>query len=189
MSFRRQRFIPEKKRIYLGCEGKSEFGYASFLQGLLRDQNLPVHILIRDLGSGAGDPLSRIELAVRHLHQLRSTREAPADRFIMLDNDPQKDHQPRVRMAHELATKNGIIIIWQLPSFEALLLRHLKDCETLQPPNTEVAFEILLKKWPEYEKGASQTELARTLDLAAVLRAAKVEQQLAALLRCIGLLS
>ena len=189
MRFRRQRLIPEKKRIYLGCEGKSEVGYASFLQDLLRDQNLPVHIVTKNLGSGGGDPLSRIEWAVRHLHQLRSPREAPADRFIMLDNDLQKDNQPRVKMAHELAAKNGIIIIWQLPSFEALLLRHIKDCETLRPPSTEVAFESLLKKWPQYQKGASRTELARTLDLAAVLRAAQVEQQLATLLRCIGLLT
>jgi hypothetical protein len=187
MRFRRQRLIPEKKRIYLGCEGKSEVGYASFLQDLLRDQNLPVHIVIQNLGAGAGDPLSRIELAVRHLHQLRSTREAPADRFIMLDNDLQKDNQPRVRMAHELATKNGILVIWQLPSFEALLLRHLKDCETLRPPNTEVAFENLLKKWPQYKKGTSRIELARTLDLTAIRRAAQVEQELATLLRCIGL--
>lgn len=189
MKFHRKQFIPIKKRIYLGCEGSSEVAYASFLQDLIRDQNIQVHLVIKDLGLGAGNPLLRVDRAVLHLGQLKKTREAPADRFIMLDNDTHKDDQRIVREAQEQATENGITVIWQRPSFEALLLRHIEDCETLRPPNTEVAFEDLRRRWPQYRKGASRAELARTLDLTAVRRAARVEQELATLLKCIGLLT
>ena len=44
--------------------------------GLVRDAYFPVHLVVDELGPGAGDPLARIEMAVLRL-KWRRTRSAP----------------------------------------------------------------------------------------------------------------
>ena len=68
MTRRRKPFIRLRKPIYVGCEGASEVGYTALLQDFLAiAAGVPIYIKIDDLGSGAGDPLARIELAVRRI--------------------------------------------------------------------------------------------------------------------------
>lgn len=87
MTRRRPPYIPLRRLVYIGCEGASEAHYAGFLQDLLREVGLPVHLVVQELGPGAGDPLARVEMAVRRLAHLRRTRTAPAERFVLLDFD------------------------------------------------------------------------------------------------------
>jgi hypothetical protein len=91
---RRAPYIPLRRPVYIGCEGASEVSYAGFLQDLIRDEDLPIYLMIDELGPGAGDPLSRIEMAVRRLDQLRKKRTAPTQRFALLDSD-QADRDPQ----------------------------------------------------------------------------------------------
>ncbi len=64
---RRPPHIPVRRQIYIGCEGASEVGYAAILQDLANATALPVYLKIEELGPGAGDPLARIEMAVRRI--------------------------------------------------------------------------------------------------------------------------
>ena len=71
-------------------------------------------------------------------------------------------------------------VIWQDPDREALILRHLPGCATRRPASTRIAMQQLLQQWPEYEKTMSATQLANRIDLKALRRAAKVEDELRA---------
>lgn len=185
---RRPPFIALRRPVYIGCEGKSEAEYASFLRDLARDANLPVHMRIDELGPGTGDPLSRIEMAVLRLKLLQKKRVAPAERFALLDFD-QAEHDPdRAERARRLAADNGITIVWQRPCFEAVLLRHLEGKANNRPVDGPTADKALKKEWPAYDKPMKRADLTRRINREAVLRAAAVEVDLQALLRCIGLL-
>lgn len=188
MRHRRPPHIKLRRPIYIGCEGASEVGYAGFLQDLIRDANLAVHLHVDELGPGTGDPLSRIEMAVLRLKQLQMKRSAPAERFALLDLDQAERDLQRAERARKLAVENGIVILWQRPCFEALLLRHIAGRTANRPPDTPRAIVALKKEWPDYIKPITRADLARRIDRADVLRAATVEVELEALLHCIGLL-
>jgi hypothetical protein len=188
MNRRRRPFIPLRKTIFVGCEGACEAGYVALLQDFARDAGLPVHLIVRELGPGAGDPLSRVEMAVRELTRHARTRTVIRDRFVLLDSDQAEADRDRAERARGLAAANKIAIVWQEPCFEALLLRHLPGCTTRRPPDTQGANQALEREWPEYVKPMSRAALARRIDLDAVRRAAGVEAGLRALLRCIALI-
>jgi hypothetical protein len=38
--------ILQRRPVYIGCEGASEVRYAGFLQDLIREARLPVHLVI-----------------------------------------------------------------------------------------------------------------------------------------------
>ncbi len=188
MRRRRPPYIELRRPVYIGCEGASEVGYAGFLQDLIRDANLPVHLHIDELGPGTGDPLSRIEMAVLRLRLLERKRSAPSERFAFLDFDQAERDPKRAERTRKLAADNGINILWQRPCFEAMLLRHLEGKATNRPPDTPGAIKVLEREWPEYKKPMTRANLARRIDRSSVLRAADVEAELKALLRCIGLI-
>lgn len=184
----RHSLIPPRRPVFVGCEGESETGYIGLLQDLLNAAAIPVHLVVENLGLGAGDPLSRIEMALRKLEHLRRTRTAPAERFVLLDHDQAAENPTRAHSAQRLASEHAILIIWQRPCFEALILRHLPQCAARRPPDTAEAERALKREWPEYEKPMTRAELARRIGLADVLRAAAVENELGALLERIGLM-
>lgn len=179
--------IPERRPVFIGCEGESEVAYATLLQDMLREARLHVHLVVHNLGRGAGDPLARVQLAVQRLEQLRRTRIAPPERFILLDSDQAARDPARTGYARQLAVQHNIAIVWQEPCFEALLLRHLPDCTTRRPPDTPGAVQVLKREWPAYRKPLSRATLAGRIDRDAVRRAASVERELRALLCCLGL--
>jgi hypothetical protein len=185
---RRPPYIQPRRPVYVGCEGASEAGYAGFLQDLIRDAGLPVHLHIDELGPGVGDPLSRIQRAALRLKKLKSRRIAPAERFALLDFDQAERDPQRAERARIVAAENNIAILWQRPCFEAVLLRHLDGKAANRPPDSLTAIRALEREWPEYRKPMTRAQLARRIDREAVLRAAVVEADLQTLLRCIGVL-
>ena len=118
---------------------------------------------------------------------LRSGIEGGGRRFILLDGDQAARDSARASCARRLAAQEDIAILWQKPCFEALLLRHLPDCTTRRPLDTPEAVRVLNREWPGYTKPLSRAALAGRIDRAAVRRAAGVERELRALLRCLGL--
>lgn len=183
----RRPLIPQRKPIFVGCEGESEQAYAGLLQDLASDQGLHVHLNIEVLK--AGDPLARIELAIRKLANLKRTRGVYSNRFVLLDTDQLSLSPTRARQAISLAADNDIKIVWQDPCFEAVLLRHFQGRAASRPPNNQATRTAILQAWPGYKKPMTRRELADKLDLEAVVRAGGVESDLSELLRCVGLIA
>lgn len=179
--------MPERRLVFIGCEGESECGYVGLLQDMIRSKNIPVQIVCENLGRGAGDPLSRVKKAIKKLKHMCQTRVEPKEKFVFLDFDQAERDRKRTDDACRLAKENNLFIIWQRPCFEAALLRHLPQCETLKPPTTVEAARLLLREWPAYKKPMTRAQLTEKIDFSSVLRAAKVEPDLTELLCCLGL--
>ncbi len=184
----RRAFRPQRRPIYIGCEGASEVGYVSVLQDMVRAADRPLHLIIEELGPGAGDPLARVEMAVRRIKLIRRTRAAPVERFVLLDFDQAERDMMRGNRAIALAADTDIKIIWQRPCFEAVLLRHIDGRADHRPPDTPRAQRNIERDWPGYQKPMTRGDLAKRVDLDSLIRVANVEPELAALLRCLEII-
>jgi RloB-like protein len=182
-------FKPLRKPVFIGCEGASEHEYVAYLQNLTRDAGLPIYMIIEDLGPGAGDTLERVKKAVRKLDCLSRTRDPIKHRYILLDSDQAANHTERDTKARQIAKENNIIIVWQEPCFEALLLRHLPNFANHRPVSTSEADRALKQEWPGYSKPVPRKELSRKIDIEAVRRVAAVEAELRNLLVCLLLIA
>ena len=172
--------IPQRRRVFVGCEGESEQGYVALLSRLLEERHRQVFLDAVLLGGG--DPLALVETARLRLRHRRERGDRYAARVIFLDSDQREISPERTAQAIDLAANLDLQLIWQEPCHEALLLRHFPDCERHRPPTTRLAGEQLLRLWPEYRKAMPAAPLAVRLDREAVLRAASVEAALAAFL-------
>ena len=184
---KRRAFIEQRTRIFMGCEGESEGAYVSLLRAFAEDARLPIHVHAEVFPKGVGDPLARVERACMRIEQLHAQRGAFRHKFILLDTDQIENDKGRADRAMRLAAEEEIILIWQEPCHEALLLRHLPGRADRRPPATAEAVKALQKEWPEYAKPMTRHGLSQRLDLEAVRRAAQVEDQLARLLHTLGL--
>lgn len=182
----RRAFRPQRRPIYVGCEGLSEVGYVGLINDMVRATDAPIHVIVEELNQG--DPLSRVEMAVRRIAHHRRTRIAPVERFVLLDFDQAEREPARAEQATRLAAANDIHIVWQRPCFEAVLLRHIEGRATHRPLTTPLSQEAILKEWPDYRKGLTRADLATRIDLASLMRAANAEPDLAVLLRCLGII-
>ena len=177
---RRRAHRPQRRRIFVGCEGASEVGYVAFIRLLAEEAGLQVHLGIHDCRGG--DPLAIIETAIR-VHDSRRTKfGAYAARSVFLDADRHGHHSARADRAKQLVKENGFGAIWSTPVLEALLLKHFSGSELLRTSTPDLALEALLSRWPEYRKGMAALELRDRLDGAAVAGAARFEPALRAFL-------
>lgn len=178
---------PQRKRIFIGCEGASEMGYAGWLRNLVRPQKR-VHLEISNLGEGAGDPLARVDLALQRLRILTRDKEPFVGQFLFLDTDQLAADPVRADMARRRANDHGITIIWQEPTYEAFLLRHLPGEETRRPPDKVAALLALRKAWgDDYRKGLSAEQIEQRLTRESALSIAKQSPALASLLALLEL--
>jgi hypothetical protein len=180
---------PLRKPVFIGCEGASEYEYVAYLRDLTRDAGLPIHMIIEDLGPGAGDTLARVEKAVRILDSLSRTRDPIRHRYVLLDSDQAANHKQSDAKARRIADENNIIIVWQQPCFEAFLLRHLPNLANQRPVSTSEADRAIKRAWPGYSKPVPRQELSRKIDIEAVRRVAAVEAELRNLLVCLLLIT
>jgi hypothetical protein len=185
---RRRPFIRPKKPVFFGCEGESEVAYGQVLNDLLAAASIPVHLQVEVLAPGAGDPLARVQRTLGLIIRREKQRVRFPVKAILMDSDQARDAPDRLARGKQLAREAGILIIWQKPCHEAVLLRHMPDCSTRRPLTCNTASQALVKVWPEYEKPMSRARLASRVDLAAIQQAASVEPQLRAFLQDIGLL-
>ncbi|GJE18527.1 RloB domain-containing protein [Methylobacterium marchantiae] len=177
--------IPQRRRIFLGCEGESEQSYGVLLGRLIEARHRRIHIDAVLLQPGAGDPLGLVERAIRQIRDRTMRTGAYAGGAILLDSDKRGLVPERDAKAATLCAQHRLHLIWQEPCHEAFLLRHLVRCETLRPAGTHQSLDELRRRWPDYRKGLAATRLALTLDEACVLRAASVEAALNAFLETI----
>lgn len=174
----------QRRRFFVACEGDSEGTYAVFLQRLADESRLAIHLDIRK--SRGGDPLAIVQAAVKDLKMRRIRRGEYAGQAIFLDADRRDDVPARTLLADRLILDNGFHAIWSKPAFEALLLKHIRGCEQLQPATSVLALRQLQGQWPEYRKGMAARELRECFDRAAVARAAAMVPELRRFLDLIG---
>lgn len=183
---RRRGHRPQRKRVFVGCEGESEVGYAAFLRLLAEEADLAVHLDIRRCRGG--DPLAIVEAALSELRVRSDRRGGYAVRAILLDADRRDDAPDRAARIERLLREHDVQAIWSRPALEGLLLKHIRGCERLAPATTALALHELQERWPGYRKGMTARELRAKLDAAAVKRAAAVVPSLQAFLVSVGLL-
>ena len=179
--------IPQRRRIFLGCEGESERGYGAHIGRLLENRRRDMHLHVVLLKPGGGDPLALVELAQRRIAEGERKTESPyVHRAMLIDADRLGQAPLRDAQIAPIAQASRIRIIWQRPCHEALLLRHLEGCQQLQPPTSPQALAELRQRWPEYVKGMPALRLADRIDHDAILRALQVEAELGGFLSDIG---
>lgn len=122
--------IPLRRPVFVGCEGESESGYVGLLQDMIREANVPVHLLIADLGIGAGDPLARV---LRHLPRC-ATRRPPdspeAERALRREWTDYKKPMARA----DLATRINLAAVFQAAGVEPELNAMLRCIGLLTTP-------------------------------------------------------
>jgi hypothetical protein len=187
MMRRRRPTIPQRRRIFLGCEGESERGYGALISRLLENQRRDVHLHVVLLRPGGGDPLALIERALKLILEGERKSESPyLHRAVLLDDDRLGQAPARDAQMASIAKSARIRVIWQSPCHEALLLRHLDGCQQLRPPTSSHALTELRQRWPEYVKGMPALRLADRIDDSAIRRVFAVETELAAFLSELG---
>jgi hypothetical protein len=182
---RRPPHIPQRRRVFLGCEGQSEHGYGTLIAHIAREiKNLHVHIDARVLQPGAGDPRALVDRAAQVIARDEARREPFELKAVLLDlGNAEINAAAAVR-----AERHGIqYLIWQLPDHEGLLLRHLPNCQQSRPPRGG-SLVALRGQWPEYEKPMSAARLATRIALDQIRQASTVEPALREFLTAIGLL-
>lgn len=182
---RRRPHIPQRRRIFLGCEGQGEHGYGTLLARIARElQNIHVHIDARLLQPGAGDPRALVERAAQIIAHDEARREPFEIKAVLLDlGNPDINTAAETRAAH-----HGIHhVIWQSPDHEGFLLRHLPGCQQRRPPRG-ASMAALRAHWPEYAKPMSAQHLATRIILDQIRHACAVEARLRAFLTAIGML-
>ena len=184
---RRAHHRPERKPIFVGCEGASEVSYIAFISDLAKTARLPVSI--KPVALREGDPLTRVEKAIRLINDNRKKRIDYAERFILMDSDQIALAPDRAEQAKLLAIENRISIIWQDPCHEALLLRHFAGHATKLPGTAAASTKQLIKQWPGYKKAMSKRDIAKLLTLESVSHAAAGQQELKSFLIFIGLVT
>jgi hypothetical protein len=170
----RRRGIPQRRRIFLGCEGESERSYGALLARLV-EKRRRVHIDAVLLKPGGGDPLALIELAIRRVRERTLRNGAYTEMAVLLDADTRGISRERDSRAIDMADKEGLRLVWQEPCHEAFLLRHLQGCQMLRPMTSASAMDELRRRWPQYRKALPAMRLADRIDEDAVRRAAAVE--------------
>jgi hypothetical protein len=179
--------IPQRARVYLGCEGPSEQSYGARLGQIAGTGGLHLHIDNDVLRPGGGDPLALVELAIQRIGERERIRGVFTHRAIFLDSDKVGQSPDRDRQIVPLAAENGLSLIWQNPCYEGFLLRHFEGHQMARPQTSDLAMQALRRVWPEYYKAMSASQLATRIDIAAVRRASVIEPQFASFLDQIGL--
>jgi hypothetical protein len=181
----RRNLKPQRRRVFVGCEGESEQSYVAVVQRLL-DPGAALHLVARVLNGG--DPLAIVESALKAIRAENAKgREPFARRFVFLDSDLRRLKPERDARCLALAAKEGITLVWQAPCHEATLLRHLEGCETRRPATTAASMESLKRAWPEYKKGMAAQDLESRIDLEALRRAIRSRNEIAVFLCEVGI--
>jgi hypothetical protein len=184
---RRRALIPPRRRIFLGCEGESEQSYGSLLARVAEERKQHIALQVVLLRPGGGDPLGLVVLAADLSRRAEERRGPFFYKAIFLDRDKLGETPDRDKRLFTVADANQLHLVWQDPTHEAFLLRHLANCQNLRPRTAALATSELCKRWPGYRKPMTVIELAERIGAAEVQRACTVTPELEELLVACGL--
>jgi len=139
-----------KSTVFLAGEGKSELGYSRWLARLAHVHGAP--IAIQTVGLKGGDPLDLVQQAIIKLRTMEAQRGRLHTKGLLLDDD-LLGNADRDGQALDLAGRHQLHLIWQRCAHEGLLLQHFHAATELNPTSSRHARSLLLRFWPEYQKG------------------------------------
>lgn len=183
---RRDRVRVVRTRVFVGCEGESERAYAAWIQSIA--DALGLHLSIDPVltGGGGGDPESIVRRRIMEMRRREQLRGVYEHRAILLDNDTAMRQREKRDQAIRIAAEHGVILLWQDPDHEGLLLRHCSGCATHRPVAGGDSTRRLRIHWPEYEKPADRIALFRRFSIDDLKRLSGQEVELVAFLRGLG---
>lgn len=169
---RRQK-VKRRTRLFVGCEGESEQGYAALLQRFADERGAAIHAEPKVV-TRAGDPLAIMKRAIEIAkHGEKGSKPAYSARFLMFDTDLIGQNPGRDAQIPGLVARSNFVLLRQNCCFEAFLLRHLDGHGNDEPPTAAIAEARLQAAWPQYKKGLSARELGSRISLEDVQRAAQ----------------
>lgn len=176
--------IRKRTRYFIGAEGESEQSLVKWIQELAEQQGLHIHLDCHPLGGGGYSTM----LGTAAVYRKRGlTKGAYKASFLLVDGDRSATGDLSVEQLRTQAAGQGLTLCCQMPNIEGLLCRMLPGRERTVFDAT-TARRQLLTLWPEYRKPADTRTLARKFSLEDLLRVAAVDEDLAALLRVIGMI-
>lgn len=181
---RTRRLRPQRSRVFVGCEGRSEIAYVALLAQCIEAHRHDRHIDSVDLRGG--DPLTLIERALDVTKRRERQRGEYSVRSVFLDRDRFGESPHRDGQALQLANTHGVLLVWQEPCFEAFLLRHLPGFENARPRTKGSARDALQARWPTYVKPQDTLQLSSRIAAQDVQRVRQVETWLDAFLNAVG---
>jgi hypothetical protein len=176
-----------RRRIFVGCEGDGERSYIRLVQRIVDDLHHKIHLDPQPLQPGGGDPFDLVRRAEEIITKVERTRVRYDEKYLLIDRDKLGNSRERDQQMRAILNRINAQVIWQDPTREALILRHLPGCETRRPASAQIAMQQLLKQWPEYEKTMSANQLSNRIDFESLRRVAKVEDELRAFFASIEL--
>ena len=182
---RRGHLLPQRRIVFVGCEGESERAYVGLLNDIARTQGKALAIQAHLLNPGAGDPHELVKRAVQRLAAKRRLGDRYVHVAVFLDEDQCALAPEKCAAAQALATLHQMQLVWQQADHEAFLLRHLNNCHALRPPHS-ASLALLQRYWPEYVKPMTIRHLAQRIGVAQLQQARTVETQLHIFLNAIG---
>jgi hypothetical protein len=106
--------LPQRRPVFFGCEGESEFGYGALIRRLLEQHRRDLHLDVILLRPGGGDPLALVELACQKITRNERSRNIRYSiRAVLLDSDKLGGNQQRDQTMFRLAQSQDLRLIWQ----------------------------------------------------------------------------
>jgi RloB-like protein len=177
----------QRRRIFVGCEGEGERSYVALMQRIVDGVHQKVHLDAQLLQPGGGDPLDLARRAEEVIKKIERTREPYDEKYLLIDRDTLGNSPQRDRETRAILNRIDARVLWQDPTHEALILRHLPGCARRRPASTQIAMHQLRQQWPQYKKPMSAMQLANRIGLEGLRQAASVENDLRVLLASIDL--
>lgn len=166
----------------MAVEGEGEQSFVTWLQRLIDQYKLPIHLDCKILNSGGYSKM--LEAAVKDSrYKLKNKAN-----ILLLDTDRAErgDDLWSLDKLRAEADKKKFKTCFQRPKQEGLLLRMFKGNECLVPNSNDVD-EKLLKQWPEYKKPINTHTLNSKFILEDLIRVARWDEDIKNLLSIIGL--
>ena len=180
----RRRPVELRRVIFIGVEGETDRAFARFLQFCCDGEGLHLHLNVKT-GSG-GDSVSVVKEAARHLKRYLDRKDI-SHSLVLLDRDRYAQDVQAGRDAQAVASQSKLVIIFQTPNLEGLLLRLHQGHESRAIAAGDSMVE-LRKVWPEYTKSSlTADQLKRRFTVSDLRRAARYDQGLRRLLDVLGL--
>jgi hypothetical protein len=176
--------IKQRTPFFFAVEGDSEQSLVRWYQSLCDQQGLHLHLDSQNLHGGGYK--SMFETAV-----LLQERKDVKQSFLLVDSDrslnQRRDDPWSLDDLKRKAHKKDIFVCAHRPNIEGFFLRLFSGNEHLKPLPKEAEKRLRKKEWPDYEKPENAKRIGEKFTLEDLLRLAKVDSDLDALLLILGL--
>ena len=169
------RQIKNRRRIFVGVEGKSEKSFVVWIKKLCDEAELCVHLDI--WVAGGGDTKNIIKGSINTMTRRKNYKGNYDAALILVDHDRLESDLATDQELAALIKSKDINIIWQNPNLEGVLFRLHEGNENRFVTATD-AKSKLIKLWPDYSKKINVMDIRKRLSVHDLKRAAKFDKQL-----------